>query len=481
MNTTDYNRRKFLADSVRGAGSLLLLPLSGAAASPVSNFNLSSGKCEGVELVQTADGSRQLRLQKQDGQYRTEGRYLSAVVPVSRGVALSWIPQWVTPQRYKKHSANPIYGPGDPKPFSGPLTGAARFTPAKPLSTSGKWDHWTNGVGIVRSADEKHYHMYYADQKNGIGFAVASINKPTEWKEHPTSPVLKPLGEPHWEGARLNQPRLAKVTDTHWRMYYTGWGQGLWRMGLAESFDGGVTWKRYSDDPILPLGPKGSFDSEAACVPMVVKSGNLWKMWYTGSQNRKESINICYATSSDGIHWNKHSENPVLSTIKDSQWETGVISRPFVLEEDGIVKMWYSMRGPTYRIGYAESLDGIHWERSPISPILDVSPSGWDHDMVEYPEIDIVNGVYRMWYCGNGFGTVGYSEGISDTRLEIRTRTGPTPAPDNSWSDWSDLYRKPLGQPLLSPTQRYLQMAVHFRSANPQLTPSLRSIGIKAD
>lgn len=472
---SNHTRRQFLADSVRGAVACLVLPPTARLKDGEMPFNLALGRCDGVEFAQTSDGSEQLRLQKRNGQFGTEGHYLSEVVPVSGHVELSSVRQWVTPQRYRKCSENPIYGPGNHQAPGD----AVPSNPIQPLNISGSWDSWTNGVGIVRTGDGKHYHMYYADRRNGIGFAVASVAKPTEWKEHPASPVLKALGEPHWEGNCINQPRLAKVTDTHWRMYYTGWGQGLWRMGLAESFDGGIRWKRYQDDPIIPLGSQGSYDTEAAVVPMVVKSGGSWKMWYTGSSNRKLSINICYATSPDGIHWDKYSGNPVLSIIKDSQWETSVISRPYVLEEDGIVKMWYSMRGPSYRIGYAESLDGVHWERSSLNPILDISSSGWDHDMVEYPEIDVVGGVYRMWYCGNGFGTVGYSEGVPGARLEIRTRTGATSVPDASWSNWSDTYHKPLGQPLQSPANSYLQVQASFYSDSSHFTPSLRSLKLK--
>jgi predicted GH43/DUF377 family glycosyl hydrolase len=443
------NRRNFLT----GAGAFAL---SGGAASG-QQLQLDAGSRIGLELVKTPDGSRQLRLLMNcSGDCRLAGEFISAVVPMPAATRIRWVPQWVTPQRYQKWPKNPIYGP----------------------QQSGEWDNWTNGVGIVRSADGTKYHMYYADQKNGIGFATASIAEPTVWREHPASPVIRPKPEPHWEGGRLNQPRMAKVTDTHWRMYYTGWGQDLWRMGLAESFDGGITWRRYSDDPLIPLGAPGSRDSAAVCVPMVLRHGGKWHMWYTGSRKREEGIHTFYATSPDGLRWDKYEGNPVLPTIPNSTWETSVVSRPYVRVEHGIFKMWYSMRGKTYRIGYDESGDGIHWERSPQNPILQVSPSGWDSDMVEYPEIDVVDGVYRMWYCGNGFGTVGYSEGVPETSLEVQTRSGPSPEPGGGWSEWSANYSAPDGQSCLSPANRYIQARVLFRTSKPNLSPSLRSLEI---
>jgi predicted GH43/DUF377 family glycosyl hydrolase len=246
-------------------------------------------------------------------------------------------------------------------------------------------------------------------------------------------------------------------------------------MGVAESFDEGITWKRHSDDPIMPLGPAGSWDVEAACVPMVIRVNGLWRMWYTASSNRKENIGIAYATSADGLKWEKHKGGYVLPVIKGSKWETGVISRPFVMHSDGVYKMWYSMRGPAYRIGFAESADGIQWERSAANPVLDVSPGGWDAQMVEYPEIDIHNGVYRMWFCGNGFGTVGYSEGVAETKLEVSVRTGKSATPDSGWSEWSAPLVKCSGEAIPA-KGRFLQVRARLSTANQRLSPGLTGV-----
>jgi hypothetical protein len=142
--------------------------------------------------------------------------------------------------------------------------------------------------------------------------------------------------------------------------------------------------------------------------------------------------------------------------------------------EDGVFKMWYSMRGSAYRIGYAESPDGIHWERSPANPILDVSPHGWDSDMVEYPEIDAHNAEYRMWYCGNKFGSVGFAEGIADTRLELSVRTGVTPAPGGKWSQWSAPLAEPAGSPLGAGS--FVQVRARFFTTDRRLSPGLAGV-----
>jgi len=65
------------------------------------------------------------------------------------------------------------------------------------------WDKWTNGVSIVPTADGKSYRMYYSGGPGaGVGFAEASVNDSLTWKEHSSSPVLKPRAD-NWEGNKI--------------------------------------------------------------------------------------------------------------------------------------------------------------------------------------------------------------------------------------------------------------------------------------
>ena len=94
--------------------------------------------------------------------------------------------------------------------------------------------------------------------------------------------------------------------------------------------------------------------------------------------------------------------------------EEYAISRPCVIKEDGIYKMWYSYRGgsDTYRIGYAESADGIHWGRKDEEAGIDVSESGWDSEMIEYPFVLEHKGKKYMLYNGNSYGKTGFGYAI---------------------------------------------------------------------
>lgn len=411
------------------------------------------------------DARGRWRLETAGQGHAAQGEVTTAVQDLGgpRTVSAEWIEQWTAPLRYEKHPGNPIYGPGK----------------------SGAWDNWTNGVSVVPCADGKTYRMYYCGRAGaGIGFAEASVADPLTWVEHPASPVLKPRTD-NWEGNLLNQPRVVKVTPTHWRMYYTGWGfpgpgkpkapGTSWAMGLAESFDGGTTWQRYQDEPFFDRGGPETPDGGGACVPMVLRVGDRWMMWYTAGlvkQPGLQHIHLCLAFSADGVHWEKHPGNPVLGDDYSDSPPRSVISRCYVRHDDGVFRMWYSFGRPLYRICYAESLDGISWERAPVAPVLDASPSpAWDDDIVEYPEVQIVDGVFRLWFCGNGYGSVGFAKGVIETGVDVALRHGATPEPNGSWSPWTPVSR---GQRVA--VGHYVQARAKLWTRNPALSPALNEL-----
>lgn len=410
------------------------------------------------------DARGRWRLAAANGQHAPQGELLTRVIDLGGSARLraNWLEQWTAPQRYEKHPGNPIYGP----------------------QLSGAWDDWTNGVSIIPTNNGQTYRMYYCGKKGaGIGFAEASVSDPLTWVEHPSSPVLRPRAD-NWEGDMINQPRVVKVTETHWRMYYSGWGfpgpgkpkvEGTaWSMGIAESFDGGTTWKRWQDEPFMERGPKGSYDDGGVFVPMVVRVGDRWLMWYTAAKIHAaghQNIHLCFATSADGLHWEKHAKNPVVTDDFADGATRSVTSRCYVRHDDGVFRMWYSFGKPGYRICYAESLDGVEWERSPISPVLDVSPKpAWDDDIVEYPEVQIVDGVFRLWFCGNGYGSVGFAKGVIETGVTVELRAGETPTPDGSWNAWRATAR---GESVGG--GRYAQARARLWSSNPALSPALNA------
>ncbi len=113
---------------------------------------------------------------------------------------------------------------------------------------------------------------------------------------------------------------------------------------------------------------------------------------------------IKYAYSKDGFSWIRDGKIAIPFKNENEY----ALSRPFVLYEDNRFKMWYSFRGKSYRIGYAESKDGQLWERQDHLINLTISSTGWDSESIEYPYIFDHKGSRFMLYNGNGYGKTGF-------------------------------------------------------------------------
>jgi len=182
--------------------------------------------------------------------------------------------------------------------------------------------------------------------------------------------------------------------------------------GLAISRDGGKTFERLSKAPLLERTNIEPYSILTA--PCVLVEGKLWRMWYVSGvewvNKDLPRYNIKYAESRDGINWDRKGVVCIDFKSKDEN----ALARPCVMKENSIYKMWYSYKGESYRIGYAESKDGIIWERKDDEAGIDVSESGWDSEMIEYPFVFEHKGRKYMLYNGNDYG----KEGIGYAILE---------------------------------------------------------------
>ncbi|NLK94078.1 MAG: hypothetical protein GX275_02640 [Clostridiales bacterium] len=203
-------------------------------------------------------------------------------------------------------------------------------------------------------------------------------------------------------------------------MYYIGWNMEVkvsykLSIGLAISKDGGETFEKYSEGPIMDRSVDEPYFNTAPCV---IKENDLWRMWYvscTGwikSEGKMEPIYyVRSAESKDGINWVRKKE-PAINYNSDHE----AIGRPWVIKYKGIYRMWYSSRNTvdyrnnknnTYKIGYAESEDGNKWIRKDNQVGLGISNDGWDSLMTCYCSVFEEENKLFMLYNGNGFGKSG--------------------------------------------------------------------------
>ncbi len=187
-------------------------------------------------------------------------------------------------------------------------------------------------------------------------------------------------------------------------------------IGLASSYDGGKSFVRDYEGPIIT---QDKYNPYFVAGPFVMYDNSIYKIWFAschGWEYKNNSwfhyYNIEYAESIDGVNWNRN--NNIAINFKDEN--EYAIGRPFVIKENGIYKMWFCSRGskdnPTYRIGYAESQDGKNWDRYDNQRGLEPSESGWDSEMICYPNVFDYNGNRYMLYNGNAYGKSGFGLAI---------------------------------------------------------------------
>jgi hypothetical protein len=201
--------------------------------------------------------------------------------------------------------------------------------------------------------------------------------------------------------------------------YYSGWSLGVsvpfyFFIGLAISEDGGENYQRVSPSPILE---RNSIDPYLTASPCVLVEEGRWRMWYvsgTGWELKdgrpEHRYHIKYAESHDGIEWQRDGRVCIDYQSPDEY----AISRPCVIRDGDLYRMWFAARGGSYRIGYAESADGLIWTRKDRDSGIDVSESGWDSEMIAYPYVFRHQGDYYVLYNGNGYGQSGIGLAVLD-------------------------------------------------------------------
>jgi hypothetical protein len=207
--------------------------------------------------------------------------------------------------------------------------------------------------------------------------------------------------------------------------YTTGWSRRVsvsveTGIGMAESRDGGATFERVGNGPVL---------SASLHEPYLVGDGfvmvheGVFHMWYIFGIGWKRyapdttpdrTYKIGHATSTDGVSWRKEEARHI---VADRLGPDESQALPSVLR---IGARWHmvfcyrqsfdfrsnSARG--YRLGHAWSDDLSHWVRDDLALGIGVSAEGWDSEMMCYPHLFECGGRVHLLYNGNAFGRDGF-------------------------------------------------------------------------
>ena len=264
-----------------------------------------------------------------------------------------------------------------------------------------------------------------------------------EWTQHPTNPILVRGASGEWDRGGLIGPSVIQDGDTL-KMWYFGFSSlstlSSYAIGYAWSLDG-VSWTKHPGNPVM-TGRPGEWDTPGVSVPIVIKDGDTYRMWYVGGGCPDDGT-IGYATSIDGLTWERLPA-PVMGRGPAGEWNVDFLSPGGVIKEGGLFKMWFfsgtgsvCSTSPTTRAstGYATSPDGITWTLydDPATtdppyqfsdPVLQPGPSdAWDANSAFSSHVLPTATGYELWYSGvRGSGQdIGYatsSDGVTWTKYE---------------------------------------------------------------
>lgn len=195
---------------------------------------------------------------------------------------------------------------------------------------------------------------------------------------------------------------------------FMGWqcpSSGHWRGDIGRLvLESDLSLRLDGNEPFMSTN---TTDPVSLSYPWVLRDSNgIYQMWYgstvTWDAGNGEMLHVInHGVSNDGHQWRRDG-----LAVPYQLGIAQAFSRPTVIgnRNDGY-QMWLSYRsgtGEKYRIGYACSQAGDVWELRLNETGIDVSPSGWDSEMIEYPFVLEHKGLRYMLYNGNDYGRTGF-------------------------------------------------------------------------
>lgn len=267
--------------------------------------------------------------------------------------------------------------------------------------------------GAVRvffaSRDSRQYsHIGFVDLGRGVDGRLEVLSVASE-------PVLVPGPIGHFDEHGVF-PSCALRRDGSVLLYYIGWNKGCEAplfyasIGVAESHDGSH-FEKLSPSPVLARSP---VDPCLVTSPWVMQDGERLTMtyvsgigWYRDAQGRLQSrYHIKSARGVSPLEWIRQGD----VAIDLGEDETNVARSTVLCRGEAQYAMWFSYVRKSvgaYRIGYAESRDGLLWHRKDSASGIQALPPGADQ-MMCYPAVFELGQELYMLYNGNGFGSEGF-------------------------------------------------------------------------
>lgn len=243
------------------------------------------------------------------------------------------------------------------------------------------------------------YRMYVSWRDMGA-IAVTTSDDGINWEQ--LKIVLEKDESTGWE--KIINRATVVYKDGKYHMWYTGQENGISKIGYAIS-DDGYNFKRNGREPIMI--PEKEWENKSVMNPHVIydEDEKIYKMWYAAGETYEPDV-IAYATSLDGITWNKFENNPILKANKDKNtfdnYKVGACDVHKLSKNEYLMFYIGYTNINTARIFTAKSSDGINWIRYGKTPIIEPTKNTFDSDACYKPTViwDKTKNKWMLWYNG---------------------------------------------------------------------------------
>lgn len=323
-----------------------------------------------------------------------------------------------------------------------------QFPQVEPVIRPGQlhpeFDSSRAGAGHVIRLGDVYRLVYWGSNKTGhyLLQAEAPVASPNAWTPL-GGPLIGPQPDSEYNSQGPSFPFLLTVTRTDWLLYFCAWGRTRNghlpnSTGVALSDDAGRTWRYYDRKPILPFDRP--CDSAGTGSVWVLHENGRFRMYYTaigsygpkpdgvqtGHGDRIPQIGIAYAESADGLHWEKPLDDWLVKPrgfgVEPYEY---ICSKPALVKDATGYTLWVNTFGTAYRVHRLTSPDGLTWTWAPrVGPEgeLGVGASGaFDSRQRSYPCVVRETNELRCWFTGNHFGDTGMGYCVASAALPPQT------------------------------------------------------------
>lgn len=208
-------------------------------------------------------------------------------------------------------------------------------------------------------------HLFYNTYGNGARDALchATSADGVRFTRNPTNPVWHPSGE--WNNGRAIDVDVLEFGDKLIMYYATrdpeGKIQMLHAIGADRNSDfGRDAWKSLMDGPVLK--PELSWETKCIEAPSVVKRGDKIYLFYGGGYNNDPQQVGC-AVSTDALHFQRlFIDQPLLPNGRPGEWNSSESGHPGIfVDDDGQTYMFFQANNDHGKTWFL-SFEKIGWK-----------------------------------------------------------------------------------------------------------------------